>query len=131
MNLWTIQVARWKLAKDRGIVFIDTTVKSAKEYAFLAPTWDMVMGHKQGTVSDTGYTELYYELLRSRYKENKQPFIKLLLDFKDSDIAVACYCATGRFCHRHLLVNILQAIAVKEKIPFNYKGELILGEHVT
>jgi hypothetical protein len=131
MNIWTIQIARWKLAKDKGIVFIDTTVKSAKEYAFLAPSWEMVMGHKTQSLSDNQYTELYYELLRSRYKANKQPFIKLLTDFKEADIAIACYCTSGQFCHRHLLVNILRAIAVKENIPFEYKGELILGEHVT
>jgi hypothetical protein len=131
MNVWTIQIARWKLAKERNIAFLDTTVKSAKEYAFLAPTWQMVMEHKQGSLSDTGYTQLYYELLRARYRENRQPFLKLFHDFADQDIAVACFCTPGHFCHRHLLVDILRAIAVSEHIPFCYKGELTLGEHVT
>ncbi|QZA70957.1 hypothetical protein AH06_185 [Erwinia phage AH06] len=130
MNVWTIQIARWRLAKTRGIAFLDTTVKSAKEYAFLAPSWEMVMGYKQGSISENQYTELYYELLRSRYKADKQPFLKLLDDFRDKDIAVACFCTPGHFCHRHLLVTILRALTVNANIPFEYKGELNLGEPV-
>ena len=46
---------------------LNTTVKSGIK-AF-APTWDMVMGHKQGKISDEEYTKLYYALMRESWKK--------------------------------------------------------------
>jgi len=122
MDLYTIQMGRWRKAKERDIPLLDTTIKSATDYAFLAPTWEMVTQYKAGRLSEQEYKTLYYEVIHSRWVENPEPFLALL---RLPTAAIACYCAAGHFCHRLLLVAILTKIAAKFGIPFRYCGELV------
>lgn len=104
VEIWTIQMAQWRALEGTGIVLIDTTVKSGLK-AF-APAWDMVLGHKDGSMSNERYTELYQGLMRSSWREQPQAWLDLLAKPK---IALACYCKPGNFCHRHILASYLLA----------------------
>lgn len=119
-KLFTIQVGKWRLAKDRDIKMMDTTVKSG--YSIFAPTWDMVLGHKAGTLSDEEYSKLYRNILTTSWQRDRQKWMDFLQD--DDIYALACYCQAGKFCHRHLLVKFLQQLCKQLDIPFEYYGEL-------
>lgn len=78
-------------------VGLDISVKSAKAGRCFAPTWDMVLGYKRGTISKFKYMLEYTHLLS---KLNKQIFI----DLAKKDRHLKCYCANGEFCHTYLLI---------------------------
>lgn len=120
MNLYTIQIAHHRKAASLGIEMIDTTVKSG--IPAFAPRWDMVMGHKNGTVSDAEYTTEYNKMMRDSYITNQQTWNMML--GKDK-VAIACYCKPGVFCHRHLLREYFQKICEAKGIEFKYVGEII------
>lgn len=120
MRLFTIQVGKWRLAKDRNIRFMDTTVKSG--YSLFAPTWEMVLGHKNGVISDSDYSRLYRNLLLKSWKDRRDEWMSFLND--DDIYALACYCKAGNFCHRHLLVKFLKQLCQQLELPFEYYGEL-------
>jgi uncharacterized protein YeaO (DUF488 family) len=120
MRIFTIQVGKWRLAKQHDIFFLDTTVKSG--YSLFAPTWDMVMGHKHGTLLDEEYKKLYRDMLIRSWKERREEWLKVLKD--ETPTALACYCKPGAFCHRLLLKDFLQQLCKQLDIPFEYYGEL-------
>ena len=54
-----------------------------------APTWEMVMGYKNGRISQAEYTKLYVERL---LKVDIEEYIRLL----DMDLIVlCCFCRPG------------------------------------
>lgn len=120
MRLMTIQVGKWRLAKSHDIFFLDTTVKSG--YSLFAPTWDMVMGIKNGTMSEEEYSKLYRDKLIQSWMSKREDWMKFLND--DTPTALACYCKPGEFCHRILLKDFLQQLCKQLNIPFEYFGEL-------
>lgn len=104
MEIYTYQLARWRAVKalDSGIVLIDTTVKSG--YSQVAPTWEMVLGSKDGSVSEESYTRQYYAILDYSRRVNPNFWGSLL---RLEKVALGCYCASDKFCHRHLLAAYL------------------------
>lgn len=120
MELFTVQVGKWRQARNRGIALVDTTVKSGN--SIFSPTWDMVLGHKSGSVSDEEYTRLYRERMSTSWKAHKpewQAFLRMT-----EPVAIACYCKAGHFCHRYLLRDLLKELCERQNIPFLYYGEL-------
>ena len=107
MDVYTYQIAKWRVVKalDSGIVLIDTTVKTG--YKQVAPTWEMVMGSKDGSVSPENYTRQYNEILDYSRQVNPRFWGSLL---RLEKVALGCYCAPGKFCHRHLLVDDLRKL---------------------
>src|SRR5258708_38983906 len=86
---------------------LDITVKSATGIGrLLAPTWAMVGGVKHWnrykTLTSEEYTALYYELLRNRFRADRQPFLDLV---QREYLVLLCFCPVGAFCHRHLAVD--------------------------
>lgn len=120
MRVFTIQISKWRLAKERDIKFMDTTVKSG--YSIFAPTWDLVLGHKAGTIDDDTYSRHYRDMLVRSWTDNRQKWLDFLND--DDTYALACYCPAGKFCHRHLLVRFLEKLCQQLDIDFEYYGEL-------
>lgn len=120
MELFTIQMGRWRLARDHKVEFIDTTVKSGN--SVFSPTWDMVLGHKDGSVSDEEYTKRYRERMIESWKNNRAEWESYLR--REHPIAIACYCKPGVFCHRLLLKDIFEELCKKLKIEYRYYGEL-------
>ena len=109
-----------------GQLVLNTTVKSGTGLgAVFAPTWKMVMASKQKEIPWQSYIEAYTALMRQRYADNPAAFLEAL----DSDeLIVCCYCrdthATTKHCHRYILVEILEKIAVHHKIGFEPIGEI-------
>ena len=120
MHVFTIQIGKWRLAQQHNVQMINTTVKDGMR--MFAPTWDMVMGHKNGRVSDEEYTADYRKLMIQSMKDHRLKWEDFLKD--DTPIALACYCKPGVFCHRHLLLGLFKEICEKRKIEFLYYGEL-------
>jgi uncharacterized protein YeaO (DUF488 family) len=86
-----------------------------------APTWDIVMGHKNGKITDEEYTKKYYELMKISWKNNKDKWLEIL---HRDEVVLGCYCKSGNFCHRYLLVDIFKKICENLEIPFEYCGEI-------
>lgn len=124
MEVFTIQLGKWRLARNRDIAIMDTTVKSG--FSILKPSWDIVMGHKRGSVSDEEYKAEYRRILSRSWKENRQKWEDLLRS--EEPLALGCYCKSDRywgcFCHRYILVDLLKTLCQREGIPFHYYGEL-------
>lgn len=114
-----MQMAQWRLAKEMNIPMVDTTVKSGKK--FMAPLWDMVMGHKNGTLSNDVYTAQYNAMMLRSMQEHPKEWGELIAM---EQVAIACYCKAGCFCHRRLLVPLIGAFCIGNKMPFEYMGEL-------
>lgn len=105
---------------------LNTTVKSGSGLGkVFAPTWDMVMGVKQGKLTWEAYTEGYTQSMRRRYAQIPAAFLEAL---SCDELIVCCYCkdthATTRHCHRYLLVEILEKVARHHGIDFEYIGEV-------
>lgn len=92
---------------------LDITVKSGD--GVFAPTWDMVMGHKNHFISDDEYKKKHIELMRMSRKNNPLRWQEIMNKEK---IVLTCYCSAGKFCHRILLAKMLEMIGA------TYKGEL-------
>ena len=111
-------------SKERGIEVVDITVRSGDRV--FAPSWEMVRSvknvePKQMAAAEIAYREDYRKLMLASYRENQAEWLALLNKPK---IALACYCPVGKFCHRHLLVDFLKAVARKHNIPIVLHGEL-------
>lgn len=119
MILRTMQLAKWRKLDGTKTKLVDVTIKSGEK--ILAPSWDLLGRYKAGETSEEEYIKEYFSLMRERYVNNLDWFIKFCMQ---DDIAIACYCNSDSFCHRFLLVEILEAICKKHNIPFVYLGEL-------
>jgi uncharacterized protein YeaO (DUF488 family) len=118
MKLYTTQMSKWREVEKLGIPFKDVTVKSGDKQ--FAPTWDFLMEYKNNQ-DESKYLERFIPLMRKNYSENKQYW----LDFLSQDeVCIACYCKSGKFCHRHILVNIFEKICQQQGIPFERMGEI-------
>lgn len=66
-------------------------------------------------LTEKQYTQMYYDLMRKSYKNYRKEWDELLNREK---IVLCCYCASGTFCHRLLLAQILT------KLGASYEGEI-------
>jgi hypothetical protein len=110
VKIYTFQMAKRHALDRAGILWFDTTVKSGPCIQ-VKPTWAMVLGHKNGTISDEEYTERYNEMLERSYATDPRFWEELCAQ---ELIALGCYCRKGAFCHRHLLVEFLRRITTVE-----------------
>lgn len=99
---------------------LDITVKSG--HPAFAPTWDMVMGVKSGTLSETEYTIQYNALMRKSMEVNRKVWVEVL---KQPAVAFMCYCGHNKFCHRHLLAARFIEFGLKEDVAVEIGDELI------
>ena len=101
MHSEQVQIRRAPLR--RGQQGVDITVKSAKGPArAFAPSWDMVRGHQEGTLSDEEYTRRYLPILQAAPRETWEWLAKQAVG---GQLTVRCFCRDGKFCHGHLLVS--------------------------
>lgn len=116
----TVQVAKWRKVQEMAdVTFIDSTVKSGMR--FLAPNWEIVTKVKSGEITEEEYTEVYLRMMEQSIERYPLMWEELLLLGK---IAVACYCSAGKFCHRHLLVNVLEGHCKRRGYEFKRLGEI-------
>lgn len=119
MRVWTIQMAQHRKAKSEGIHLFDITLKSGDP--FFAPTAELLRAYKNSFITAAEYTEIFQKLMRERYQEDKDHWLKL---FQFDEVALACYCPAGEFCHRHLIREYAQGVAKTLDVPFEYAGEI-------
>lgn len=113
-----MQIAKRRLVTN-DVVFVDTTVKSGMQ-AF-APSWDIVMNHKRGVITDDQYIAVYQSMMRHSYANDRSTWLDLCSHPK---VAIGCYCGAKHFCHRHLLAVYLKKVCLANNIPFTYCGEI-------
>jgi len=112
MQITTGQMRDRKRLEAGGWECIDVTVKSG--LAVFAPTWSMVMGYKNGVLSEGEYTQRYGRMMRKSLLENTSEWLGIL---RKEKVALLCYCSSGSFCHRHLLKGYLLKVGEKKGIP--------------
>lgn len=91
---------------------LDITVKGNNVAGKLyAPTWDIVMGVKNGTITEEEYTKRYYDMLCEKHNSGSKLVVsqteRFVSRIMKQDITVVCFCPANAFCHRHLLVKWL------------------------
>jgi uncharacterized protein YeaO (DUF488 family) len=111
----TAQMIKWRTLNDG----LDITVKSGDK-AF-APTWDMVMGYKNGTKSEEQYEAEYVALMERSMQENRERWFEVL---NSGSVTLLCYCRAGDFCHRTLLVDLLDSFSIGHGVEVIYRGEV-------
>lgn len=120
MPVHTVQMAQWRKAKAKDIRVVDITLKSGERH--FAPSPKLLSLYKCGHIDPEGYTERFVQEMRESYRKAPQLWIDLALD---DNYALACYCRAGDFCHRHLVVELL------EKVAASQGHQLIRGEEIT
>ena len=106
-----------------GIDRLDITVKGNDHVGrIFAPTWDMVMGIKNGTMSEEEYTLRYMEIVATAIVDYNDIFFPLLIRKR---ITAVCFCPAGAFCHRVLWARALVTLG------HDYKGEIPWQSNVT
>lgn len=87
----------------------DISVKG-KLHPEFAPTWSMVKGIKEGTMTEDEYTKLYHDLMINSWKNKRDAWDRLLsMDM----VTLVCFCPNGSFCHRYLLAGYLVKCGAK------------------
>lgn len=122
MRIWTLQLAKWRLAKSKGFYAVDITVKSGRKE--LAPDWDFLMAYKNSTkdaTAEADYTVKYLYKLERLLDSDAEALVSLL---RHEDLVLMCYCPAGKFCHRHLLAKKLQDVGMMFDIDVELCGEL-------
>lgn len=119
-EIYTVQLPKRRFADEYGIPVLDITVKSG--HGAFAPTWDMVYGYKNKELSESEYTELYYELMRQSYRNCRSDWLEVL---RMPRVALACYCPPRQFCHRILLAQMLTTLHERAGNPVCNYGELL------
>ena len=103
-----IQLSRAKIGHYDGRDALNVTQKSGTGLGRLfAPGWNMVMGHKNGTISDTSYTKLYRCVYDDAFRQTPGLLAALQKHAAGEHITFTCYCKDGDFCHTHLLMRWL------------------------
>jgi uncharacterized protein YeaO (DUF488 family) len=120
VHCFTIQNSKWRLARNRDIVMMDTSVKTG--FSIFAPTWSMVMDHKRGEISDDEYTAMYRARMNASFKAERGKWMQTIQ--MTEPVALGCFCKPGDFCHRILLKDMLEKLCAREGIEFLYYGEL-------
>lgn len=140
-QLYTTRVQYGALIeREHGLPVLDVTVKGVDFWiahhaelarrweqwrllgAAFAPTWEMVNGYKGGKLSEESYRQQYLAMMRQTYQQQWWAWEWVLLQPR---VALACYCHQEDFCHRFVLVELLQKVAAQdEAIELVYEGEL-------
>ncbi len=78
---------------------VDITAKGKHPlWSAFAPTWDMVQGVKNGTMTEPEYIKRYDTIL------TRVPMHVWDVLLQMEEATFVCFCPETAFCHRHLLV---------------------------
>lgn len=118
VEVYTIQMARWRVLKNTGIEIIDITLKSGDRR--FAPDSQLFNDYRYNGLSDQDYKDRFTNLMRQRYRQDPYLFDELLGRDK---IALACFCGGDKPCHRYLVEDMMSKVAKSRNINYEYKGE--------
>lgn len=106
---------------------VDITVRTAKGTAkFFAPSWDMVMGHKSGVLTDAQYATQYRARMDAVPPSAWQWLLDVAREEFDGAIPLMCYCRSDVMCHTHLV-----AIYAATKFPDVFEAQTDPPECIT
>lgn len=98
-RLHTIYTAHYRYP---GADRVDITVKGQDtNWKEFAPTWDMVMGIKNKTMTEGEYIRRYLAILD---RVSCATWDRLLCM---PEVTFVCFCTEHLFCHRNILVNYM------------------------
>lgn len=120
LEVYTIQMGKWRDLNETGITLVDVTLKSGNR-AF-SPDLELFRAMKAGEISNVEYTQRFNKLMITSIRSNRQEWLNLLMLGK---LCLACYCDEEHFCHRFLLVDYLKELGTNVGINVVYKGEYI------
>lgn len=120
LEIYTIQMGKWRDLKDTDIELFDITLKSGNQ-AF-SPNPRMLGAYKRGEQSEDEFIQLYRNAMEVSFEEVPGEWEALV---KKDKVALACYCSKEGFCHRYLLVNILMEKAKELNVSIIYNGEYV------
>lgn len=105
-----VSLRRAQISQHRGKVGVDITVKLSEDNAKLfAPTWGMVLDHKQGKITWDEYVARYTCKLKTLDRSCWE-WLRDQVD-EDGEVVLLCFCrdetdeGTGRKCHTHLVID--------------------------
>lgn len=119
IHIWTMQLARWRLAQRQGIHVLNITAKSGLQC--FAPDKEYLYAFKRGQMTEDEYTVRYLEKMRRCYIEYRNEWERLEGFEK---MAITCYCPDGAYCHRHLFKDCLTKFFDRKGTPYTDHGEL-------
>jgi uncharacterized protein YeaO (DUF488 family) len=94
-----------KIGKWHGPNGLDITVKGQDLLGkIFAPTWDMVMGLKQNSISRENYLVLYNQILAQIPHKHPNKLRQIL---NMNTVVLLCYCNHWAFCHRNIAADWL------------------------
>ena len=99
-----VKLNRGQIGKVDGV---DVTVKNATRlWKRVAPTWSMVMFHKNEHIDDAQYTKLYLGILKKGGVELAREIYRAGVK-NGGHLTFLCYCRNNQFCHTHILIDWL------------------------
>lgn len=82
---------------------------TGRSLKFLAPNWDLVNGIKNGSVTEEEFRRAYFYSLENKVKGLEE----LLVDIgKGKKYVFVCWEGKSKFCHRHLVSEILNKLGI-------------------
>lgn len=119
IEICTIQLAKWRLAKREHYHILNITAQSGLDC--FAPEFGNVRAYKNGDLTEEQYIERYLLKMRDSYTRFKSEWAKLK---EHPKIAIACYCGSDTYCHRRTFNELLQKYLAAEKVACVFRGEL-------
>src|SRR5512139_1217367 len=94
-----------------GVRGVDVIVKSSRGFArAFSPTWPMVMGYKNGMLTEAQYTEQYLKILDAVSVEAWRWLYAQAAG--GGEVTLLCYCRDEWFCHTRKIIQY-----AREKYP--------------
>lgn len=120
VEIYTVQISRWRLVRELGIHLLDITAKSGNPC--FAPLYEDVMAYKHHKLPWDEYEQIYRQRMWQSRRDNPDEWAKL----KDlpEKVALACYCKPGERCHRFLFKEILGDYLKDAQQEIQFKGEI-------
>lgn len=125
LNIYTIQMGKYRLLEGSNIQLIDATIKCKDPLIrklFAPPSWDLVMGIKNGTITEEEYLEEYIKKLEYTSKVYLEEWFTVL---DRGEIAISCFCSCDTFCHRFILAEFIYDVANEYGYDVNLIGEVV------
>jgi len=100
----------------RNLYTMDVTIKSG--VSWLAPTWELVMGYKNGSITKEEYIRRYVEILDKSVENFPDKWARLL---QKEIVILTCYCPNhAEFCHTEVLGKYLERFGAKYEGLWEY-----------
>lgn len=102
-SIVTSYFANWRKLQKDGYTIVSVahlSIPNTLRIQELAPSYDIVRGHKAGYVSDEIFKDEYL------YQLDHVDFT-VILPRLHGKVALCCYEKPGDFCHRHILAEYL------------------------